>query len=149
MIEKTMASLAPLSSQGAAAGSVISQAVSSAVMCCVRASLRSTRGTRSRPSSVVHDHRDDALHEADHDRRQAGQAEDHDQQRIEREDRDRVPGGEQQIQRLAQLRAPGGSASRRPPRRPSPSTFAIMRVGQRSCNGAVERAGRQQTSPGR
>ena len=53
MMENAIASLAPLSSQGAAAGSVISQAVSSAVMCWVRASLRSTRGTRSSPSSVV------------------------------------------------------------------------------------------------
>ena len=50
----------------------------------------------------VHDHGDEPEHEADQYLRHVAEAEDHDEQRIERIDRNGVVGGKQGIERFAQ-----------------------------------------------
>ena len=60
----------------------------------------------------VHDHGDQAEHEADQHLRHVAETENHDEQRIERIDRDRVIGGEQRVERLAQARQPWISVPR-------------------------------------
>ena len=63
------------------------------------------------------DDRDDAEQESDQHLRSVAEAEDEDEQRIEREDRDRVVGGEQRIERLADgLEAVQHRADQRSPR---------------------------------
>ena len=71
----------------------------------MRAVLSSTRGTRSRPLSVFTMTATSPSMKPISTCGHIAEPEDHDEQRIEREDRDRVVGGEQRIERLAQ-RAP-------------------------------------------
>ena len=68
----------------------------------MRAVLISTRGTRSRPFSVFTITATRPSMKPISTCGSVAEPEDHDEQRIEGEDRDRVIGGEQRIERLAQ-----------------------------------------------
>jgi len=75
MMEKATASLAPLSSQGGGRRQSNEPTPFPTRSCAASGPACATHGAPDRgPSNVENDHRDHALHEADDDRRQAGQA---------------------------------------------------------------------------
>ena len=91
----------------------------------------------------VHDHRDDAEHEADQDLRGVAEPEQDDQQRIEGEDRDRVIGGEQRIERLAHSLAADAARRRSRRRRRWPGRKRVAALANVLSDCGVELAGQR------